>query len=275
MRFVALSTTSDATELPSHAMFLPFADENQGPMRPALVTWLLLAANGLVFLYQVAHPEFTYGYAAIPAEITSGSDIVEPVLLPVGPFQAITVPHAPGPHPIQWTLLTSMFMHAGFLHLAGNMLFLWIFGDNVERRFGHLPFLVFYVASGLAASLAQVAMDPQSVVPTLGASGAIAGVLGAYLVLFPYNRVYVIFFIYIISVPAFLVIVLWAITQFVNGFGAALVPHQTGGVAYAAHIAGFIMGVGVAFAYRLRIQQEPDSMLANAYARDPQSKRWW
>ena len=256
-------------------MFIPFADEDRGPMRPALVTWCLLAANGLVFLYQLAHPEFTYGYAAIPAEITSGSDIIQPVLLRVGERQAITVPQAPGPDPIHWTLLTSMFMHAGFMHLAGNMLFLWIFGDNVEHRFGHLPFLVFYLASGLAASLAQVAMDPQSVIPTLGASGAIAGVLGAYLILFPYNRVYVVFFFYIIAVPAFVVIALWAITQFVNGFGAALLPNQTGGVAYAAHIAGFVTGVVIALIYRARIQQEPVSVLASAYADDPRAKRWW
>src|SRR5690606_13818873 len=126
---------------------------------------------------------FTYAFSAVPFEITQGVDLVGPQPIPID-GQVFEIPHEPGPDPIWITLLTSMFMHGGWLHLAGNMLFLWIFGDNVEHRIGHVPFAVFYVVAGLIAALAQILVAPESIIPILGASGAISGVLGAYLVMF-------------------------------------------------------------------------------------------
>jgi membrane associated rhomboid family serine protease len=137
-----------------------------------------------------------------------------------------------------------MFMHAGFMHLLGNMLFLWIFGDNVEHRVGHVVYLAFYLVAGIVASLAQILTGPDSIIPTLGASGAISGVLGAYLVMFPSNRVTVILFRFVpYQVPAIVAIGMWAVFQFINGFGSFAVSEQTGGVAYMAHIGGFVAGV--------------------------------
>jgi len=253
-------------------MLFPISDDDRHLVKPAYVTWVLLIANVLVFCYQSQNPAFTWGYSAVPAEITSGRDIVEPTVLPGGDEE---IPHMPGPWPIHLTLLTSMFMHAGIMHLGGNMLFLWIFGDNVEHRFGHGTFLLFYLASGFAASFAQIAISPASSIPTLGASGAIAGILGAYLVLFPHNRVHAIFIIRVVSVPAFLVIAIWAVTQFVSGFGSLGTTGETGGVAYAAHIGGFVAGALVALFFRRRLDTEPDSFLARTYQRDPHDRRWW
>lgn len=264
-------------------MFFPLSDDDRLLVKPAYVTWTLVGLNGLVFLLQTVSPQFTLGYAAIPAEITRGQDLVAPVAFQLGSVQGgtaqvVEIPQAPGPRPIQLTLLTAMFMHAGFLHLGGNMLFLWIFGDNVEHRFGHLPFLIFYLASGLMASFAQIALKPDSVIPTLGASGAIAGVLGAYLVLFPRNRVYVFFLFMVISVPAFLVLILWAATQLIGGYGSIIglaSRGEMGGVAYAAHLGGFAAGVAVALFYRRRLPAEPDTVFGRHYARDPRTRRLW
>lgn len=256
-------------------MFFPLSDDDRALVRPAYVTWVLLLANVAVFVYQMGHPDFTYGYAAIPAEITGGVDLVEPTLIPIDAFHAQELPQAPGPTPIYLTLLTAMFMHGGFAHIAGNMLFLWIFGDNVEHRFGHLKFLLFYLGSGLVASFAQIAISPDSVIPTLGASGAISGVLGAYLVLFPHNRVIAIIFIYVVSVPAYLVIVMWAFTQFINGAGQIAQTAETGGVAYAAHIGGFVTGVAMALFCRRKMRTEPDSFFYRAYQREPRGGRYW
>jgi membrane associated rhomboid family serine protease len=147
-------------------------------------------------------------------------------------------------------------------------LFLWIFGDNVEHRFGHRAFLLFYLASGLAAGVAQIAVDRQSVVPMLGASGAISGVMGAYLVLFPHNRVHAIFLIWIVSLPAYWVIGMWAASQFVNGLGAIAVTVQTGGVAYAAHLGGFVAGVAMSAVCRWRWQCEAPSVFSRAFKVD-------
>jgi membrane associated rhomboid family serine protease len=137
-----------------------------------------------------------------------------------------------------------MFMHGGIAHIAGNMLFLWIFGDNVEHRVGHIPYALFYIAAGIIASFAQIAVQPDSVIPSLGASGAISGVLGAYLVMFPSNKVTVILGRAPTQVPAIVAIGIWAVFQFISGFGAiATTDETTGGVAYMAHIGGFIAGV--------------------------------
>ena len=157
-------------------------------------------------------------------------------------------------------------MHGGWLHLAGNMLFLWIFGDNVEHRIGHIPYLVFYVIAGLIASFAQILVNTGSVIPTLGASGAISGVLGAYLVMFPTNRVTVLMLRFPMQVPAIVAIGLWAVLQFVSGFA---VTEETGGggVAYMAHIGGFVAGVvaGLLFRTLFHEPRRPRGAPASAY----------
>jgi membrane associated rhomboid family serine protease len=167
-----------------------------------------------------------------------------------------------------------MFMHGGFGHIFGNMLYLWIFGDNVEHRFGAKTFLLFYLVSGIAATAAQWMLDPSSVIPNLGASGAISGVLGAYLVLFPRNRVHAIFLYQVVAIPAFVALGLWILLQFVNGFGAIAATEQTGGVAYGAHIGGFVAGVVLALILRGRTHERPNRM-SRAMASDPAARRLW
>ncbi|MCA9237711.1 MAG: rhomboid family intramembrane serine protease [Planctomycetales bacterium] len=250
-------------------MFFPISDDDRRLVRPAYVTWALVALNIAAFVYQMSHEEFTYGYAAVPREITTGEDIQQSTPLQIGPGKPVMIPQAPGPVPIQLTLLTSLFLHGGFMHLAGNMLFLWIFGDNVEHRFGSLRFLGFYLASGVAASLAQIALDPGSYIPTLGASGAISGVLGAYLVLYPHNRVHAILFVFVVSLPAYAVIGMWAVTQVINGYGAMFVSQQMGGVAYAAHIGGFAAGLMAGWFVRRRLPEEPQSPFLALMQNDP------
>ena len=204
-----------------------------------MVTLAFIAINVIVFvLLQLPSDAFTYGWSTVPREITTGTDIIGRERIG-DTFIELTR----GPSPIQLTLLSGMFMHGGWLHLLGNMLFLWIFGDNVEHTMGSLAYIAFFLLAGLAGSLAHVFVDPDSIVPSLGASGAISGVLGAYIVLFPTNRVLVIFGYFATWVPALLVIGLWAVLQFVNGIGQIAVTEQTGGVAYMAHIAGFVAGV--------------------------------
>lgn len=144
-------------------------------------------------------------------------------------------------------LFTHMFLHAGWLHVGSNMLFLWIFGDNVEHRMGAVAYLCFYLVAGLIASLAQVFVNGNSTIPSLGASGAISGVLGAYLVLFPRNRVTVFLLRFLVVVPAIVAIGLWAVFQFVNGLGSVAVTAETDGVAYMAHIGGFVTGIVAGF----------------------------
>ena len=226
----------------------PLFDENEPGQGIAWVTLALIAINVAVFLLlQGAGAEtrstfaFTYGYSAIPLEITNGIDLVR---------TTGGVPQAPGPSPIYLTLLTSMFMHASWLHLGGNMLFLFIFGDNVEHYVGSVLYLAFYLVAGIIASFAQILVDPNSIVPNLGASGAIAAVLGAYIVLFPRNRVVVFLFRFLVPVPAIVAIGLWAVLQFVSGFGSLVSPAENGGVAYLAHVGGFASGVVFGFLAR-------------------------
>jgi membrane associated rhomboid family serine protease len=231
---------------------LPISDENERGTGPAFVSLAFIAINVAVFiLLQGAGAsadgnEFSYGYAAVPYEITTGVDLVENQQVTID-GQVYEVPQEPGPTPIWLTLLTAMFMHGDWLHLIGNMLFLWIFGDNVEHRVGHLPYALFYVVAGIIASFAQILVDTDSVIPTLGASGAIAGVLGAYLVLFPGNRVLVILLRFPIWVPAIVAIGMWAALQVIGGFGA---PTEGGGIAYMAHIGGFVAGLVGGFVFR-------------------------
>lgn len=204
----------------------PIKDDNPTKSKP-IVTYLLIFLNIAVFAYEVLLDlqnqleGFIYAYALIPRDILSGR---------------------------LYTLLTSMFMHGGVMHILGNMWYLWIFGDNIEDIMGRKRFLGFYLLSGLAASALQVYVNPSSTIPNLGASGAIAGVLGAYLVTFPRARVYCIivfgFFIRWVALPAVLVLFLWFVLQLFSGIGSlAYLADDQGGVAYFAHIGGFIAGV--------------------------------
>ncbi|CAN5175070.1 rhomboid family intramembrane serine protease [soil metagenome] len=223
---------------------IPISDEKVPGRGLGLVTILFLVINVIVFVaLQLPNDSFTYGYSVVPQEITTGQDLIEPQVIEVD-GQSVAIDQAPGPKPIFLTLLTSMFMHGGWAHLLGNMLFLWIFGDNVEHTMSRGIYVIFYVIAGLVGAFAQILIDPDSVIPSLGASGAISGVLGAYLVLFPRNQVKVFMGQFLRSVPAIVVIGLWAVFQFINGFGSIAVSEQTtGGVAYMAHIGGFVVGL--------------------------------
>ena len=241
----------------------PLFDENEPGQGIAWVTLALIAINVAVFLLlqgSSGDNAFTYGYSTIPAEI-SGRDIVAPQPVTIDGVRYL-IPEAAGPTPIYLTLLTSMFMHASWLHLGGNMLFLFIFGDNVEHYVGTFLYLAFYLVAGIIASFAQIVVDPNSVVPSLGASGAIAAVLGAYIVLFPRNRVVVFLLRFLVPVPAVLAIGLWAVLQFVSGFGSLVSTAESGGVAYLAHVGGFVSGVVFGF-------------LARAIFGDPAARRRW
>ncbi|MDA8563430.1 rhomboid family intramembrane serine protease [Mariniblastus sp.] len=255
-------------------MLFPISDDDSKLSGPAYFTWAILIINVLVYFYQVSDPQMTYRWAMTPKEIASGVDLVSPVMMTVE-GQDVEVPHLPGPPIIYITLLTSMFMHGSIGHLFGNMLYLWIFGDNVEHRFGHIPFLIFYLVSGLFASFAQIVIAPESVIPNLGASGAIFGILGAYMVLFPRNKVNAILLYFIVSLPALYVIGLWTVLQVFSVFGSFFGPPQAGGVAYMAHVGGLIAGVAAGLALRFSIQSEPDSVLYRQYQKDPTAKRLW
>ncbi|HVM25991.1 MAG TPA: rhomboid family intramembrane serine protease, partial [Candidatus Limnocylindrales bacterium] len=210
----------------------PISDENERGHGPAWVSLAFIAINIAVFILlqgagaSTEGERFTYAYSAVPYEITNNVDLTEPEPITVQ-GETFEIPHQPGPDPIWLTLLTSMFMHGGWLHLAGNMLFLWIFGDNVEHRIGHGLYVVFYLVAGVIASFAQILTDVGSFIPTLGASGAISGVLGAYLVMFPTNRVTVFLFRFLMPVPAIVAIGMWAVFQFINGIGAFALTEQT------------------------------------------------
>lgn len=230
-------------------MLFPLGDDNSDREITPVVTWTLIGINVLVYIYQVMNPRFTLGYSVIPFEITHGVDLTQPTSL-----GKMMLPQAPGPVPIYLTLLFSMFMHGGVAHIGGNMLYLWIFGDNVEDRMGHVKYLIFYLLCGLLASAAQIAVGPDSPIQNLGASGAIAGVLGAYLVLFPHKKVRVLvpfgFFSQLTELPAIVVIGLWGLLQFFGGFGQVANPREGGGVAYMAHVGGFVAGLILVFLFR-------------------------
>ena len=211
----------------------PIGDQNDH----AGVAWVtigLIVLNVIAFLNEINRPEqavqaFIFAWGVVPREFASATDL--PPLIPF-PFWS--------------TLLTSMFLHGGWGHLGGNMLFLWIFGDNIEHRLGHLRFVLFYLACGLAASAAHIVFNSASNIPAVGASGAISGVLGGYLLMFPRNRVYVLTWGGVMAVPAILMLGLWIFMQFINGVGSIAVTNQTGGVAYMAHIGGFVAGLVLA-----------------------------
>ena len=232
---------------------LPIGDQGEEQGGLPIVNIAIIAINVLVFVFlQLPSDAFTMAYSAIPLEITTGQDLIgpTPIQLPDGTTE--TIVHTDGPEPIWLTLFSSMFMHGGWAHLGGNMLFLFIFGDNVEKRLGSIMYIVFYLVCGVLASFAQIFTNTQSIIPTLGASGAISGVLAGYLVYFPQNRVRVLVgFRYVTEVPALMMIGLWALLQFISGIGSIAVTDETaGGVAYWAHIGGFVAGLVLAFVLR-------------------------
>ena len=205
----------------------PIGDDNTSRRIVPLVTYALIALNVLFFFVQLSGGNaFVEKWAFVPSRFLAN---------PVGDFL---------------TLFTAMFMHAGWVHLGGNMLYLWIFGDNVEDRFGHIPFTIFYLLCGLVATFAQLAFNTGSNIPNLGASGAIAGVLAAYLVLFPQGKVKVLQGQRVIQVPALIVIGLWFVLQLFSGIGSMASTADTGGVAYMAHIGGFVAGFVLTFLFR-------------------------
>jgi membrane associated rhomboid family serine protease len=216
---------------------LPIGDDDSDRRTFPFVTYALIAINVLVFvLLELPQGDnldaFLTRWGTIPAQIVAGNGLI--------------------------TLITSMFLHAGWLHIGSNMLFLWIFGDNVEDAFGHVIYLIFYLVCGIVASLAQVLVSPSSTVPGVGASGAIAGVLAGYIVLFGSRPVRVLMQGVLTTVPSYVMIGLWIATQLISGFGA-LGDAQSGGVAYWAHIGGFVAGLVLTFLLRGIARPSPAS----------------
>ena len=208
----------------------PVGDDDSQRRTTPVVTFVLIGLNVLVFLVELSGgDQFITEWAFVPERFSA--------------------------HPAAniATVFSAMFMHGGWLHLGGNMLFLWIFGDNVEDRLGHAKFLVFYLLAGIAATLAQFALAPHSSVPNVGASGAIAGVLGAYILMFPQSRVNVLLGRQIVAMPAVIVLGMWIVLQLVSGVGTIAYTDESanvGGVAYMAHIGGFAAGLLMAFLWR-------------------------
>lgn len=228
-------------------MFIPIGDDNTRRRKTPFIVWLLVVTNAVVWLLELTWGEhFIASYAAIPFEISTGTDLTTTKYI-TAQGERFPIEHGPGPYPIYLTILTSMFMHGSWGHIIGNMVYLLIFGDQIEDRYGHLKFLVFYLFTGVVAGVAHVVTDPTSVLPCLGASGAIAGVLGAYCVMYPANTVRVLVFRDIIHLPAFIVLGLWGVMQVLGHFGN---PSSGGGVAYMAHVGGFAAGVVGAGLYR-------------------------
>ncbi len=214
-------------------MFLfPFADENPTKNKP-IISWLIIFTCSFIFLNQIFDPTYIteqtfLSFGMIPAILFGHSELS-------GPLKII---------PPSLSILTSMFLHGGWMHIIGNMTYLYIFGDNIEERLGKLKFIIFYLVTGIFAALTQAIIDPTSTIPMIGASGAIAGILGGYLVLYPKANIKVLFwfiiFVKVIKIRAFIVLGGWIIIQFISFNGADL---NSGGVAYAAHIGGFISGI--------------------------------
>ncbi|MEK7722860.1 MAG: rhomboid family intramembrane serine protease [Acidobacteriota bacterium] len=217
----------------------PISDDNSEIRIIPFVTYILIGLNVLVFCLLQGfgtNETFTYAFSLVPKEITTGIDLTG--IVPIGNSR---IQHEPALFGVYFNFLSSMFMHGDFMHIIGNMLFLWIFADNIENRIGHIRFAIFYVICGFAAAFAQVFMDTGSVIPMLGASGAISGVLGGYLLLFPNKQVRAIMFSFMMTtIPAFVALGLWIGFQLIQGY---LSSNAQGGVAYAAHIGGFVAGL--------------------------------
>jgi membrane associated rhomboid family serine protease len=209
----------------------PLGDDNSMRRSTPYITYILIAINVLVFLLELQNGDaFIQDWAFVPGRFSND------------PTANIA------------TIFTAMFMHGGWLHLGGNMLYLWIFGDNVEDRFGHFKFLIFYLLTGIAATFAQYYVMPGSNVPNVGASGAIAGILGAYILMFPQARVQVLVGNQMVAMPALIVLGLWIALQLFSGVGSIAYTDETtqdvGGVAYMAHVGGFVAGVLLTFLFR-------------------------
>lgn len=217
---------------------IPIRDEIKAKRVP-YVNYALIAINVMVFLFMFFNPAKTeqvvMQHALIPSQVTQGFTIG-----------------------VLKNFISAMFMHAGWMHLLSNMLYLWIFGDNIEDRLGHVGYLLFYIGAGIFASILHILFNPGSTIPSLGASGAIAGVLGAYLVFYPQSRVYTFipfgFFMRLRPLPAILVLGLWFVLQLFSGFGSVLRGGQGGGVAYWAHIGGFVFGLALAYLLKGKVK---------------------
>ena len=243
---------------------MPIGDDNEGRSLTPYVTYALIAINIAVFVFlQLPSDAFTYAFSVVPKEIVSNVDLVGPQRVAANDFIALQ----PGPRPIQLTILSAMFMHGGWAHLLGNMLYLWIFGDNVEDALGHVKFLIFYLLCGVAATALHIVLGPNSIIPSLGASGAIAGVLGGYLLMFPSRSVRVLIgYMGIIPLPAIIVIGLWMALQIFGGFGS--LDREGGGVAYWAHVGGALAGLVLVNLFRSRNTQARIEERMNTPSRD-------
>lgn len=229
----------------------PISDDNSDRHITPFVNYIFIAINIFVFLFlqgMGTNDVFTYAFSTVPAEILTGVDIVTTgeVLRDPQTGQSFQMPglQVTPIHP--WlTTITSMFMHGGWAHLLGNMLFLWIFGDNIENRLGHSRYFTFYMLCGILASLSHVFatsfLGQNLEIPSLGASGAISGVMGGYLILFPKRKVNVLLLRFIVAVPALVALGMWILLQIISGMG--MMGGQSDGVAYAAHIGGFLAGM--------------------------------
>jgi membrane associated rhomboid family serine protease len=227
---------------------IPISDDDSGRRTTPVVTWALIAANVFVFVFLQGfgtNERFTLAYATVPYEILTGHDVAQsiPIRDEYGRTRG-SIDLQPTPIPVYLTLLTSMFMHGGLAHLLGNMLYLHVFGDNVEDALGHARYLLFYLLCGVLAGLAHVlttaVLQNSTLLPSLGASGAISGVLAGYVSLFPRRRVRVLWFYSIMEVPAIFAIGIWFVFQLISGLG--MLGGGMGGVAYGAHIGGFAAG---------------------------------
>ena len=230
-------------------MVFPIGDDNTGRTRTPYVTYLLIAINVLVFVVFQGlgtNEQFTYAFSTVPQEIRTGEDVARPVRVELGDESA-TIPLQPTPGSVYLTLLISMFMHGSLMHLLGNMLFLWIFGDNIEDDLGHGRYTAFYLTTGVLASLAHVistfVFGDNPFIPSLGASGAISGVMGGYLLMHPHRRVRVLMLRMMTEVPGYVAVGLWFVLQLISAFGVlGQGPQSGGGVAFMAHIGGFVAG---------------------------------
>ena len=237
----------------------PISDDNSDRVITPYVNYIFIAINILVFLFlqQLGSNEaFDYAFALVPREITNGIDISGLQTVTGAGGQVLgQIPHYTTPLPVYFNFLSSMFMHGDIMHIFGNMLFLWIFGDNIENLIGHVRYAVFYIVCGFAAAFGQILTGPDSIIPMLGASGAISGVLGGYILLFPTRRVRALLFNVYTTVPAYVALGLWIGYQILQGY---FTTAGTGGVAYAAHIGGFIAGLALikVFAIGKNVQAE-------------------
>ncbi|HMT06892.1 MAG TPA: rhomboid family intramembrane serine protease [Pyrinomonadaceae bacterium] len=221
----------------------PIGDDDQNVHLMPIVNYAFIGINVLVFVLLQGlggNDAFTYAFSLVPQEIVTGVDLqgLAPVVGSNGKVIG-EIQHYSTPLPVYFNFLSSMFMHGSIMHILGNMMFLWVFGDNLENLLGHVRYAIFYIVCGFAAAVSQIVMDTSLVIPMLGASGAISGVLGGYVLMFPNNQVRALLFNFLTTIPAYIALGIWIVYQIVISF---LTDSSGGGVAYAAHIGGFIAG---------------------------------